>query len=66
MSLPEREHDQDLVGLGHAQLGARLLLDHLEAFLQVGDLGLQLVVALLGGAVGCRMETLVAARPIKC
>ena len=30
-----RDLDQDLVGLDHAELAARLLLDHLEAFLQV-------------------------------
>ena len=42
---------QDLVGLDHAEFGARLLLDHLQAFLQVGHFGGELVVARPGGAV---------------
>ena len=44
--------DEDLVGLDHAELEARLLLDHLEAFLEVADLGRELVVALARGVVG--------------
>ena len=46
-SAPWRELDEDLVGLDHAQLVARLLLDHLEAFLQVAHFGGELLVALL-------------------
>ena len=51
-SLAGRQDDEQLVGLGHAQLRARLFLDDLEAFLQVGDLGLELVVALRASVVG--------------
>src|ERR1700741_4698342 len=39
-SAPQR--DEDLVRLDHAQFHARLLLDHLEAFAQVQQFGLQL------------------------
>src|SRR5215212_9974247 len=46
-SAPRRRHlDQDFVRLDHAQFIARLLLDHLEAFLQVAHLGGKLLVAL--------------------
>src|SRR4051794_29821920 len=40
-----RHLDVDLVRLDHAELEARLLLDHLQAFLQVADLGDQALVA---------------------
>ncbi|KAI1692157.1 hypothetical protein Ddc_23788 [Ditylenchus destructor] len=46
------QRDEDLVRLDHAQLHARLLLDHLEAFAQVEQLGLQLRVARAGLLVG--------------
>src|SRR5262249_38426790 len=43
---------EDLVGLDHAQLAARLLLDHLQAFLQVAHFIGQAVIGLLGLHVG--------------
>src|SRR5580698_2192024 len=42
-----RHLHQNLVGLDHAELEARFLLDHLEAFLQVAHLGVELRVARL-------------------
>ena len=39
--------DEDLIGLDHAQFHARLLLDHLQALLQVAHLGGQALVGLL-------------------
>src|SRR6218665_1256468 len=40
-----RDLHQDLVGLDHAELEARLLLDHLQPFLQVAHLGFEPLVA---------------------
>src|SRR6478735_8515213 len=51
-SLLRDDVDEDLVGLDHAQLHPRLLLDHLQAFLQVAHLGRELVVGMLGLHVG--------------
>src|SRR3954466_3746477 len=51
-SLLRHHVDEDLVGLDHAQLHPRLLLDHLQAFLQVAHFGRELVVGMLGLQVG--------------
>src|SRR5438105_1324356 len=42
---------QDLVGLDHAELEARLLLDHFQAFLEVAHFGGQLLIACARGPV---------------
>src|SRR6476659_4916607 len=51
-SLLRDDVDEDLVGLDHAQLHPRLLLDHLQAFLQVPHLGRELLVRVLRLHVG--------------
>src|SRR5436190_22262429 len=44
-SAPRRDLHEDLVGLDHAEVQARLFLDHFEPVLEIAHLGIELLVA---------------------